>query len=105
MNQLVKRADSGNFRCEAPVDSTQVHCSENPIYVFPEKELRGLSPILFFIFMCLWAIYIFPGSVHIFCWACIFKRLWSPGIYSKEWIPAAYVAWRAGTITLFLLGS
>ncbi len=25
----------------------------------------------------------------------IFKRLWSPGIDSKEWIPAAYVAWRA----------
>ncbi len=23
----------------------------------------------------------------------------------KEWIPPAYVAWRAGTITLFLLGS
>ncbi len=45
MNQLVKRADSGNFRCEAPVDSTQVHCNENPIYVFPEKELRGLRPI------------------------------------------------------------
>ncbi len=64
MNQLVKRADSGNFRCEAPVDSTQVHCNENPIYVFPEKELRGLSPI--FTCMCLWAIYIFPGSVHIF---------------------------------------
>jgi hypothetical protein len=21
-----------------------VHCSKNPIYVFPEKELRGLSP-------------------------------------------------------------
>ncbi len=20
------------------------HCNENPIYVFPEKELRGLSP-------------------------------------------------------------
>ncbi len=35
----------------------------------------------------------------------IFKRLWSPGIDSKEWIPPAYVAWRAGTITLFLLGS
>ncbi len=27
------------------------------------------------------------------------------GIDSKEWIPPAYVAWRAGTITLFLLGS
>ncbi len=22
----------------------RVHCNENPIYVFPEKELRGLSP-------------------------------------------------------------
>jgi hypothetical protein len=28
--------------------------------------------------------------------ACIFKRLWGPGIDSKEWIPPAYVAWRAG---------
>ena len=37
--------------------------------------------------------------------ARIFKRLWSPGIDFKELIPPAYVAWRAGTITLFLLGS
>jgi len=37
--------------------------------------------------------------------ACIFKRLWSPGINSKECISPAYVAWRAGTITLFLLCS
>jgi hypothetical protein len=37
--------------------------------------------------------------------ARIFKRLWSPGIDSKEWIPPAYVAWRTGTITLFLLGA
>ncbi len=29
----------------------------------------------------------------------IFKRLWSPGIDSKEWISPAYVAWRAGIIT------
>ncbi len=21
-----------------------MHCNENPIYVFPEKELRGLNP-------------------------------------------------------------
>jgi hypothetical protein len=35
--------------------------------------------------------------------ARIFKRLWSPGIDSKALIPPAYVAWRAGTITLFLL--
>ncbi len=21
-----------------------MHCNENPIYVFPEKEMRGLSP-------------------------------------------------------------
>ncbi len=33
--------------------------------------------------------------------ACIFKRLWSPGIDSKEWTSLAYVAWRAGTITPF----
>jgi hypothetical protein len=31
--------------------------------------------------------------------------LWSPGIDSKELITSAYVAWRASTITLFLLGS
>jgi hypothetical protein len=30
------------------------------------------------------------------------KRLWSPGSDSKEWIPPASVAWRAGTINLFL---
>ena len=40
----------------------QIHNTENSKQIFPEKELRGLSPT----FMCLWAIYIFPGSVHIF---------------------------------------
>jgi hypothetical protein len=34
--------------------------------------------------------------------ARILKRLWSSGIDSKEWIPPAYGAWRAGTTTLFL---
>jgi hypothetical protein len=38
-------------------------------------------------------------------WPRIFKLLRGPGIDSKESIPPAYVAWRAGTITLFLLGS
>ena len=37
--------------------------------------------------------------------AGIFKTLWSPGIDAKASIPPAYVAWRAGTITLFLLGA
>ncbi len=40
------------------------HCNENPIYVFPEKELRGLSPI-FHIYLSV-SDYIFPGSVHPF---------------------------------------
>ncbi len=31
----------------------------------------------------------------------IYKRFRSPGIDSKELMPPAYVAWRAGTITLF----
>jgi hypothetical protein len=37
--------------------------------------------------------------------ARIFKLLRSPKIDSKESISPAYVAWRAGTTTLFLLGS
>ncbi len=37
--------------------------------------------------------------------ARMFKLLRSPGIDSKESVPPAYVAWWAGTITLFLLGS
>ncbi len=39
------------------------HCNENPIYVFLFWELRGLSPNFH---MCLWAIYIFPGSIQAF---------------------------------------
>ncbi len=39
-----------------------LHCNENPVYVFPEMELS--VPIS--TFMCLWAIYLFLGSVHIF---------------------------------------
>jgi hypothetical protein len=44
-------------------NSTQPHCNKNPIYVFPENELSGLSPNFHIhaIYM-----YIFPGSVHLF---------------------------------------
>ncbi len=45
------------------------------------------------------------GVLHGVLRARIFKHLWSPGIDSKEWVQPAYVAWRAGTITLFLLGA
>ncbi len=38
-------------------------------------------------------------------WTRIFKLLSSPGIDSKESIQPAYVPPRAGTTTLFLLGS
>jgi hypothetical protein len=37
--------------------------------------------------------------------ARIFKLLRSPRMDSKESVPPAYVAWWAGTSTLFLLGS
>jgi hypothetical protein len=40
------------------------HCKKNWIYVFPEKELRGLVPISTFV--CLWAINIFTCSAHLF---------------------------------------
>jgi hypothetical protein len=46
------------------LSTNQPHCKENPIYVFPEKELRGLSPG-FHIHVSL-SNYILPGSVHIF---------------------------------------
>ncbi len=42
----------------------KTHCKEISIHVFPEKELRGLSPN-FYIHGSLWAIYIFPRSVHL----------------------------------------
>jgi hypothetical protein len=45
--------------------SVLTHCNESLIHVFPEKELRGASvPVSTFV--CLWAIYIFLGLVHIF---------------------------------------
>ncbi len=48
----------------------------------------------------------FPGSFNEYKYrAGIFKPLWSPGIDAKASTPPAYVAWRAGTITLFLVGA
>ena len=44
-------------------------------------------------------------GIRVKSWAGIFKPLWSPGIDAKASTPPAYVAWRAGTITLFLVGA
>jgi hypothetical protein len=43
--------------------SSVTHCNKNPIYVFPEKELRGLSPN-FHIHVSLSDLYI-PSIGHI----------------------------------------
>ncbi len=48
-----------------------VHCNENPNYLFPEKELRGLSPHSC---VCERFILYIPGFVHIFS----FSRIGSP---------------------------
>jgi hypothetical protein len=46
------RQRSGDVGC-----ALRLHCNENPIYVFPEKELRGLSPN-FHIFVSVGDVYI-----------------------------------------------
>ncbi len=41
-----------------------IHCKENLIYVYAEKELRGISPNSYIDVTV--SDFIFPGSVHIF---------------------------------------
>ncbi len=52
-----------------------LHCNENPIYVFPEKELRGLSPS-FHIHVSGGDLYIHRIGPHIFLQQ---KRQTDPG--------------------------
>jgi hypothetical protein len=47
------------------LDIQYVHCNENLIYVFPEKELRGLSP-KFHIHVPVSDLYIPRIGLHIF---------------------------------------
>jgi hypothetical protein len=54
--------------------SRQVHCNENPIYLFLFWELCGLSPN-FHIHVPV-RIYIFPGLVHIFPAGKYADQLW-----------------------------
>jgi hypothetical protein len=63
------------------------------------EAIQGFHPSVTYAYS--WMIF----HVHVSDLSRIFKRLWSSGIDSKEWIPPAYVAWRAGTITLFLLSA
>jgi hypothetical protein len=44
---------------------SQIHCNENPIYVFPEKEMRGLSSN-FYIYVSVSDLYIPRIRPHIF---------------------------------------
>ncbi len=64
---------------------SSLHCNKNPIYVFPEKKFAASVPIS--TFMCLWAICIFPGSVHIFSCSRIGKPLvWIYKSLTDTWI-------------------
>ena len=47
-------------------------CNENPIYVFPEKDLGGPN---FHFHVSVSDLYIFPGSVRIFGYSKIDKRI------------------------------
>jgi hypothetical protein len=87
---------SGTMRIVPQVVHNAWHGSLGLVVVFPlyicSRQLW--TPILF----------LSGGYIHM-CRARIFKRLSSPGIDSKASILPAYVAWRAGTKTLFLLGA
>ena len=63
----VKHLWQGNIKCftvHAIGMTYAQHYKEIWIYLFPEMELRTSVPIS--TFMCLWAIYIFPRSAHLF---------------------------------------
>ncbi len=50
-----------------------------------QTKWKKKSSVLFFLFQ--------NQQQQLSSRARIFKRLWSPGVDSKEWIPPAYVAW------------
>jgi hypothetical protein len=43
IHPVVFHAAKGDRKSCGPEQTS--HCTENPLYVFPEKELRGISPI------------------------------------------------------------
>jgi hypothetical protein len=61
-----------------PTIFLDIHCKDTipKIWnkIFPERELCGHSPN--FTFVCLWAIYIFPQSICLFCCRKYVDRSW-----------------------------
>ncbi len=101
--------------CKAQESICYIECSSK-VSASSNKENRRelhfmcrmfvLSILTLFLVNCFTVIYQTRNTVRpLGIRARIFKHLWSPGIDSKELILPAYVALRAGTITLFLLGS
>jgi hypothetical protein len=65
--------------CELPtgcgaLQQANMHCNENPIYIFTGKELRGLSPN-FHVHVCEWFIYSQDRSTYFPAAECT-DRLW-----------------------------
>jgi hypothetical protein len=73
--------------------------------VIARQIIKDYFYLPFFLLIILWQKVTVPTVPVPQHRAGIFKPLWSPGIDAKTSTPPAYVAWRAGTITLFLVGA
>ncbi len=64
-NEALDPVSMSTPQLSTPQLITPLHCTENPIYVFPEMKLHGLVPN--FLHLCICELFIYsPGSICLF---------------------------------------